>query len=370
MPAKFARYIFHVLPVLVGKASHHPDLDRVLLWDDSIAALEQRRLPMLMLGSDWREVDSYLRLRPEQFDTLAHLLNQRQAWIGSWYWTPHSSDTVEQLVRNLLLGRRSAGVFGVVEEVGLAGLPEHDVVLPALAAGFGFRYVYRLGGGVSMQVVGVDGFPMNCMEMVADPVRWRATEAGDSQHMAVAVYGRPFAIIEQIQQWRATLPHDDFLITNPTTLGAIQPSQIVTPHQPAVWGVYWGVEAAYAQMVTEGQTPTVPFLALQQAYHDVEMRAALETILQTEQASLIETTHSFHITAIKPREDGAVGVIVRGVNLSDERIEVTLRLWRRFEHCAVVRLDERPTGGTLPIETDGTIQFMAAPSRLLTLWLY
>lgn len=370
MPAKFARYIFHVLPVLAGEASHHPDLDRVLLWNEGIAALEQRCLPTLMLGANWQAVDSYLRLCPEQFDTLARLLIQRQAWMGSWYWTPQASDTVEQLIRNLLLGRRSAGVFGVVEEVGLAGLPEHDTVLPVLAGGFGFRYVYRLNGGVSAQVMGGDGLPMACVGMMDDPVQWRATEAGDSQHVAVAVYGRPAAILEQIHQWRAALPQDDFLLTNPTTLGAIQPSQTVTPSLSVAWGAYWGVEAAYAQLMTGGQTPAVPFLALQQAYHDAEMREALEAILHVEQAALIEATPAFHITALKPREDGAAGVIVRGVNLGDERMEVTLRLWRRFDHCAVVRLDERPTGGTLPIEADGAIQFMAAPSRLLTLWLY
>lgn len=371
MPAKFARYIFHILPILSAEgATQHPDLDRVLLWDEGLNALAQRRLPTLMLSDHWQAVDGYLRLRAEQFETLAEMLVQRQAWVGSWYWSPQPTDSAEMLIRNLLLGRRSASAFGLVEAVGLAGLPAHDSLLPSLAVGFGFRTVYRLHDGVSATVIGADGLPMNCISACADPIQWRATQAADSQHVVIAALGRPREILQQIQDWRLALPHDDLFLTNPTSLGAIQPNQMINPAQVTQWGDYWGVEADYARSAADGQPASTPFLALQQAYYDPVMREALGRLLHVEQHDLIEASAHFHIMAIKPREDGAGGVIVRGVNIGSERLEVTLRLWRRFEHCEIVRLDERPSGGSLSIEADGAIRFMAAPSRLLTFWLY
>lgn len=371
MPAKFARYVFHVMPILTADGvSGQRDLDRVLLWDIAIAALESRQLPTLMLSDHWQALDGYLRLRPERFDTLAQLLAQRQAWLGSWYWTPRPSDSAELLIRNLLLGRRSASVFGLIEGVGLAGCVEHDSLLPSLCAGFGFRYAYGLRAGTSAMVMGVEGLSVDCVAMVANPIDWRETEAGNNQHIAVAAYGQPPMILEQLAHWRATLHHDDLFLTNPTTLSAIRPTLTVYPSTAVQWGEFWAVEAEYARLRAEGLSCAVPFLALQQAYYDSSMRGALGQLLTVQQDELIDVTPQFHITAIKPREDGSKGVIVRGVNTSHERIEVRLKLWRRFEECVVVRLDERPSDAALPIDDDGAIRFMAAPSRLLTLWFY
>ncbi len=58
-------------------------------------------------------------------------------------------------------------------------------------------------------------------------------------------------------------------------------------------------------------------------------------------ASFIETTpREFVISAIKPAEDGA-GLIVRGYNIGDQPIEVTLRFWRAFARAARVDLNEK-----------------------------
>jgi hypothetical protein len=89
-------------------------------------------------------------------------------------------------------------------------------------------------------------------------------------------------------------------------------------------------------------------------------------------ASLITTSESqFRITAAKlPEDPDRSGLIVRGNNLSDQELWVTLTPWRAYNVIDVVAMDEEPTGGRLAQESNGAIRFRAAPHRILTFWFH
>lgn len=89
-------------------------------------------------------------------------------------------------------------------------------------------------------------------------------------------------------------------------------------------------------------------------------------------ASLIVVSDpTFHITTIKlPEEADRSGVVVRGLNYGDSDLWVTVTPWRPFTSVDIVTLDEVPTGGQLAPESNGAVQFRAAPHRILTLWFH
>jgi hypothetical protein len=89
-------------------------------------------------------------------------------------------------------------------------------------------------------------------------------------------------------------------------------------------------------------------------------------------ASLITASApQFHITAAKlPEDPEHEGLIVRGHNIGDEDIWVTLTPWRPYEIIDVVTMNEEPTGGRLAQESNGAVRFKAAPHRILTLWFH
>lgn len=89
-------------------------------------------------------------------------------------------------------------------------------------------------------------------------------------------------------------------------------------------------------------------------------------------ASLISVSEQqFRITAAKlPEHPEREGLIVRGYNVSDEDVWITLTPWRPYKTIDVVTMDEEPTGGRLAQESNGAVQFKAAPHRILTCWFH
>jgi hypothetical protein len=84
-------------------------------------------------------------------------------------------------------------------------------------------------------------------------------------------------------------------------------------------------------------------------------------------ASLVRAAPpSFVLTAIKqPEEKESPGLVVRGVNLSDEPISVRLRPWRAFDRAARLNLNEEFIE-PLSSEDDGAVTFSARPWEIVT----
>ena len=83
-------------------------------------------------------------------------------------------------------------------------------------------------------------------------------------------------------------------------------------------------------------------------------------------ASLLAwTPGSFHLTCVKTAEDGQ-GLIVRGVNLRDERAEVELECLLAVAEACRARLDETPLEA-LPVEAGCKVRFAARPHEIVTL---
>jgi mannosylglycerate hydrolase len=74
---------------------------------------------------------------------------------------------------------------------------------------------------------------------------------------------------------------------------------------------------------------------------------------------------AFTISAVKQAEDGR-GWIVRGYNLGDETIQVSLQPWRAFLQVEQVRMDETFLG-SLPVEADGSAHFFARGHEIISL---
>jgi hypothetical protein len=76
---------------------------------------------------------------------------------------------------------------------------------------------------------------------------------------------------------------------------------------------------------------------------------------------------AFALTTIKqPEDDSAPGLIVRGVNLSDEPVAVHLRTWQAFDRATRTNLNEAPLE-SLSLNDDGTVTFSARPWEIVTI---
>ena len=83
--------------------------------------------------------------------------------------------------------------------------------------------------------------------------------------------------------------------------------------------------------------------------------------------SMIVADHpDFHITAIKEAEDQE-GYVVRGVNLSDETIEVNLQSLLLANRAARVKLDESFVED-LALTKDGAVKFEAKAKEIVTVY--
>ncbi|MEI8140229.1 MAG: glycoside hydrolase family 38 C-terminal domain-containing protein [bacterium] len=96
-------------------------------------------------------LDDYLEIRPENRGRLASLIREGRILIGPWFTMPDLFCVGDEaLIRNLLLGRRIAGEWGVEPmPVGfVCDMFGHPSQLPQIFAGFGMRDVL-LGRGTN-----------------------------------------------------------------------------------------------------------------------------------------------------------------------------------------------------------------------------
>lgn len=76
----------------------------------------------------------------------------------------------------------------------------------------------------------------------------------------------------------------------------------------------------------------------------------------------------FVVTAVKKTENGE-GWILRGYNMADEAIRVTLAPWRRFKKARIVNLAEK-TVSTLQVTSSGDVTFEARKHEVVTVLFY
>ncbi len=82
--------------------------------------------------------------------------------------------------------------------------------------------------------------------------------------------------------------------------------------------------------------------------------------------SFVEVTPStFVVSAIKESEDRS-GWIVRGINLTDEKINASIRPWKKFKKVERVNLAEQKTGSLKPAP-DGTVTVEARGKEIVTI---
>lgn len=102
-------------------------------------------------------LEDYLEVRPERRKDIERLVNARRLVIGPWYVLPDLFlVSPESLVRNLMLGMRSARQFGHVMREGYVPDPfGHIRQLPQILAGFGLRsFIFMRGMGENAEELG------------------------------------------------------------------------------------------------------------------------------------------------------------------------------------------------------------------------
>ena len=153
MTRRRSRFVLHVCNVARYNAQRrrgmiadddHAPLYLIRLMDEVLERMEQEpRLRHFALDGESSLIEAYLKARPEQAERVSTLVKDGRLLLGPWYIAPEPALTnVESLIRNLLLGLRTARVFGQPMMVGY--LPEASVLhtaLPQILKSFGIKTV-------------------------------------------------------------------------------------------------------------------------------------------------------------------------------------------------------------------------------------
>ncbi len=136
-PLKRASYILHVVTVagIARHTSNTPSLDvlpLVRLLDEVLALFDtEPRFQHFVLDGQSIFLEDYLSIRPETFERIEALVQDGRLLVGPWYvQTDPISVSVESLIRNLMIGLRTARVFGPPMRV--AYMPYASELVPAL----------------------------------------------------------------------------------------------------------------------------------------------------------------------------------------------------------------------------------------------
>jgi len=118
-------------------------------------------------------------------------------------------------------------------------------------------------------------------------------------------------------------------------------------------------DAQWEQVRAEAEAFRAPLRAVTTGVHAGPLPPAT-SLVQVEPSSFILTTIK------QPEERSTPGLIVRGVNMSDQPIIVHLRPWRRFDRIARVNLNEEFVEPLLAA-TDGTVTIPVPPWGIVTI---
>lgn len=412
MPAVplYASYILHLVarPALLDN-----EFARLVTYDEILDRLSDDPLvSCCTLAPDVLPIEDYLSLRPERFDQLTAFAEQGRLEVGAWYIQPAAwMDSLELAIRNLLLGTGSLKILGCrVHVVRLEGhqLPTYPQ-LPQVLHGFGIHAAVTPLAPEAGFFMGLDGtslglFPAHSGEAAAWEAQREAWAAGAAgRHLLAEVAGQPAGWLGCLRELRAVLRSDDVFLSTwagmtksgLAALGSPPEAGAIIAQNETIGGVRGIGESPLERLLLEKIEP----LAVRSAYETTRLKnprrivqslwrgllrvlafdegeefwrkraEKLLALFPSAEMRLCQVeAEAFKLTAIKLREDGGAGVILRGYNPSGRAHWVKLRPWRQFTHCEVVRLDETPTGGALPI-VNGEITFMANPHRITTICL-
>lgn len=152
MTRRRSSLVLHICPVARYWASRRggliPDQPStpfmlISLIDQVLDLLDaEPRFRHFTLDGETRLIDDYLRLRPEQFERVERLAAAGRVLLGPWYAAPQPALTnVESLIRNLLIGLRTARALGG-KPLQVGYLPEVSALhsaLPQVLKSFGIQ---------------------------------------------------------------------------------------------------------------------------------------------------------------------------------------------------------------------------------------
>lgn len=422
MSLRRASYHLHTALIVdpQGAQSAAAVLDFVRRFDDFLDHCDHEpRLAFGVIQNGARFLERYLSLRPEHFERLEAVGEAKKLVTAPFYLSPQGDSILspELFIRNLLLGRQTVQVFARPLEI--CWLPfklRLPAYVPQLVHGFGMRTLIlpmptegsaegrwrgdegseicvgwalsNAESGESIAALRAHFAPLNQSGEMLILCPWDSGGALAFSQMSAARqvvdevfsshpghYGRALETYAR----RCDLP----LLTLEPYVGAASPQitaaeHLLTHHlEPAsIVAAYGALPAFLPHPQRMLQQLWRGLISASVAPERMEAEASLEAIYETASAlgversewlsAVIKSDHpDFVISAAKLPESG-MGLIVRGVNMGTASIWVRLRPFRRFERALVLRHDESPTGGTMGLEAEGAIRFLAEPARFLT----
>ena len=382
----YASYVIH----LIAEAEHTDnDYARIAIYDEILDALQDTpAIYGCVLADAVLPVEDYLRLRPERYEQIALFAQQGRLEFGPWF-VEGGNTSVEMTIRNLQMGVSTLELLRA-PVVTAALPPDAHAQMPQILRGFGIEASITPTGRAAEIFSGADGSTINVFAApYLDEIDWeqsRATTPG--RHLMARVRGRPHDWLRALDSI-SSKADEPFLSSRASMVNVMDlqgmpviPKTGVVPGTPAgnlllhqvepamVWAAYEG-SAPLKSPQRIAQTVWRDYLRSQPERAAVDVARLLELYPDDGVISNMFSVESdgFAVCAVKLRDDGQPGIILRGINPTGDAHPVTLRAWRHFSRCAVVRLDETRTGAGLPI-ADGKVQFTSNPHRITTLWLH
>jgi hypothetical protein len=432
-----ASYVLHVVSVPDrGPEGGEPfpagQLRLIRMMDEVLELFDtEPRFQHFTLG-ETHSLEEYLSIRPEHFERIESAVQEGKLLVGPWFVQPNIvSGNPEPPIRNLMIGLRTARVFGPPMLVGyVADSCNTSGWLPQILKGFGIEVAVissQDSPGLPREFIwqGNDGskivasrFPAVTAEDSIQSLREKLAPYCDSGHLLLPFRWNAGASVPAAISAVQVEVRDDIFHSTPAayakalkTYAQANPLPVIHPSGESppdtdtsqraltdliepfcVWAEYAG---QYDDFIER------PHRLLERLWRDVLVDSKPDSLKASEarreqvaqygilagkifeapeltrpDSSYIghvasSSVPEFVITAAKlPHDAERSGMIVRGYNTSDEPVWITLTPWRAFVTVDVVTLDESPTGGRLVVEPDGAIQFRAAPYRLLTFWFH
>lgn len=374
--------------------------------------------PVTLLGGI-AAVEDYLTLRPQHLERIMAAVESARIFINPMYLpSSHGTHGLESTLRNLMFAQRGMAAFGHGMKVLYSGqLAELPMYLPQLLTEFG---ITALIGPQS-----VLARPLEAYLRGADSTRiaWFGPILPDWHNLGAFLRQ---TVAPHCRSGHLLVPmidsSDSLAVQHMTRIN--RSNQSIPIFQASASDLPWFTQAALRWI---SQDTVAQIEASAEPYDPVGMQLATEiepllawhTLCTDSSAWLPKAAHAltqglwkrhfsgelgdlaevgqslrrmlwvtedvhasellvradppdFQITAVKLPEDADKhGFILRGWNISDSEMPVTLRPFRRFAHCSVMTAAEKPTGGKLAVESEaGEVAFQAAPRRLLTFWFH
>ncbi len=261
-----ASYVWHVASVAgLDREGFAPfpvgQIELVRMLDEALDLFDtEPRFQHFTLDGQSILLEDYLSIRPENFERIEQAVQDGKLLVGPWYVEPEPFlVSGESLIRNLLIGLRTARVFGHPMLVGYMpnarGLPSQ---LPQILRSFGIQAVI-IGGKHENQTIevsweGRDGTKLILINLLEEPskkptlslksLRKRLAPFSESGHLLLLHSGYlhiPFharkRLFSSLQIARTKLP-DDVFHSNPMAYAKAVETHAQRNPFPAIQGEF------------------------------------------------------------------------------------------------------------------------------------